>query len=70
MTHLLAFTPPPLKRIQQGLWLQRQWFDPVFTGLDNVDKSKPALYVGNHTLYGTLDAPLMLLGLYQHKDIF
>jgi len=70
MTHLLTFTPPPLKRIQQGLWLQRQWFDPVFTGLDNVDKSKPALYVGNHTLYGTLDAPLMLLGLYQHKDIF
>lgn len=70
MTHLLAFTPPLLKRIQQGLWLQRQWFDPVFTGLDNVDKSKPALYVGNHTLYGTLDAPLMLLGLYQHKDIF
>ena len=70
MTHLLTFTPPPLKRIQQGLWLQQQWFDPIFTGLDNVDKSKPALYVGNHTLYGTLDAPLMLLGLYQHKDIF
>ena len=39
MTHLLTFTPPPLKRIQQGLWLQQHWFDPVFTGLDNVDKS-------------------------------
>lgn len=70
MNHPLTFVPPPLKKIEQALWLQQQWFDPVFSGLDNIDRARPALYVGNHTLYGTLDAPLMLLGLYRHKGIF
>ncbi len=70
MNHPLTFTPPPLQKVAQGLWLQQQWFDPVFSGLDNLDQTRPALYVGNHTLYGTLDAPLMLLGLYKYKGIF
>lgn len=70
MNHPLTFVPPPLKKIEQALWLQQQWFDPVFSGLVNIDCARPALYVGNHTLYGTLDAPLMLLGLYRHKGIF
>ena len=68
--HPLSFSPPPLSRIKKALFLQKTWFDPVFIGLDNVDRAKPALYVGNHTLYGTLDGPLMLLGLYEHKGIF
>ena len=68
--HPLTFSPPPLSRIQKALFLQKTWFDPVFIGLENVDRAKPALYVGNHTLYGTLDGPLMILGLYEHKDIF
>ncbi|HMY81709.1 MAG TPA: lysophospholipid acyltransferase family protein [Agitococcus sp.] len=70
MSHPLTFSPPPLSRIQKALFLQKTWFDPVFMGLDNLDRAKPALYVGNHTLYGTLDGPLMLLGLYEHKGIF
>ncbi len=70
MNHPLTFVPPTLKKIEQALWLQQQWFDPVFSGLVNIDCARPALYVGNHTLYGTLDAPLMLLGLYRHKGIF
>lgn len=70
MSHLLTFSPQPLSRLKKALWLQQQWFDPVFVGLEYVDKTRPALYVGNHTLYGALDAPLMLLGLYQYKDVF
>lgn len=70
MSHPLTFSPPPLSRIQKALFLQKTWFDPIFIGLDNVDRAKPALYVGNHTLYGTLDGPLMILGLYEHKGIF
>ncbi|PTQ89759.1 lysophospholipid acyltransferase family protein [Agitococcus lubricus] len=68
--HPLTFIPPQLKYLQAQLWLQKAWFDPVFVGLDNLDSTKPALYVGNHTLYGTLDGPLMVLGLLQHKGIF
>ena len=70
MSHPLTFSPPPLSRIKKALWLQQQWFDPVFVGLEHVDSTRPALYVGNHTLYGTLDGPLMLLGLYEQKGIF
>lgn len=70
MSHPLTFSPPPLSRIKKALYLQNKWFDPVFMGLEHLDRSRPALYVGNHTLYGTLDGPLMLLGLYEHKGIF
>ena len=70
MNHPLTFIPPPLSRLQKGLFLQHKWFEPVFIGLEHVDRARPALYVGNHTLYGMLDGPLMVLGLYQHKGIF
>jgi len=43
MNNPLTFIPPPLKKIQQGLWLQNQWFDPVFSGLDNVDSADNCL---------------------------
>lgn len=66
----LTFSPPPLSRLQKALFLQKKWFAPEFFGLENVDRTKPALYVGNHTLYGTLDGPLMVLGLYQHNGVF
>ena len=66
----LTFSPPPLSRLQKALFLQKKWFAPEFFGLENVDRAKPALYVGNHTLYGTLDGPLMILGLYQHNGVF
>lgn len=67
---VVPFTPPPLERIRRRLQPMSRWFAPEFLGLDNLDPSRPALYVGNHTLYGTLDGPLMLLGLYEHKGIF
>jgi 1-acyl-sn-glycerol-3-phosphate acyltransferase len=71
MSHLVVpFSPPPLARIRRRLaWMER-WFEPQFLGLEHLDAARPALYVGNHTLYGTLDGPLMLLGLYQRKGIY
>lgn len=66
----LDFTPPPLRRIQRALWLQRQWFSPQSYGLENLDPARPALYVGNHTLYGILDGPLMLLDVYEKTGIY
>lgn len=66
---ILDFTPPPLSAVQKALRLQSAYFDPVFYGLDNVDKSRPALYVSNHTIYGGMDGPLIFLALYEAKDI-
>lgn len=41
------------------------YFDPVFMGLDRPDLRRPALWVGNHTLYGMLDTPLPYEHLYR-----
>ncbi|MCG8668159.1 MAG: 1-acyl-sn-glycerol-3-phosphate acyltransferase, partial [Pseudomonadales bacterium] len=66
---ILDFTPPPLSAVQKALRLQSAYFDPVFYGMENVDKDKPALYVSNHTIYGSMDGPLIYLALYEAKDI-
>ncbi len=71
MSHpVVPFSPPPLARIRRRLALMERWFAPQFLGLEHLDAARPALYVGNHTIYGTLDGPLMLLGLYQRKGIY
>lgn len=66
---VLDFTPPPLHTVEKALRLQKAYFDPVFFGLGNVDKDRPALYVSNHTIYGGLDGPLIYLALYEEKGI-
>ena len=66
---ILDYSPPPLKQVQKALRLHTTYFDPVFYGMENLNKDKPALYVANHTIYGTLDGPLLFLALYQEKDI-
>ena len=42
---------------------------PVFVGLERIPDDRPAIYVGNHTLMGGLDVPLMMAGLYEAKGI-
>jgi 1-acyl-sn-glycerol-3-phosphate acyltransferase len=42
---------------------------PRFYGLENVPTDRPALLVGNHTVMGLLDVPLMLLGLDEHRGL-
>jgi 1-acyl-sn-glycerol-3-phosphate acyltransferase len=43
---------------------------PRFFGLDHVPKRRPFLLVGNHTLMGVLDVPLLVLGVYVHRGVF
>ncbi len=38
----------------------RAWTSPRFYGLDNIPADGPVLLVGNHTLMGGMDAPLLL----------
>ncbi|KAJ8907212.1 hypothetical protein NDN08_003693 [Rhodosorus marinus] len=40
----------------------KQIHSPIFVGMENVPSSheRPLLFVGNHTLYGVLDAPLLI----------
>lgn len=48
-----------------------QWVTaPRFYGMERVPRDRPALFVGNHTLMGVLDAPLLVLGLYDQCGVF
>jgi len=44
--------------------------DPVFEGLENVPLKGPALFIGNHTLMGTLDASVMTFGLKERTGVW
>jgi 1-acyl-sn-glycerol-3-phosphate acyltransferase len=48
---------------------QRLWFDPQYVGLDTVDPAQPAMYVANHTVYGLMDAPLLMAELYARQGV-
>lgn len=48
------------KLIRLGSLLQRFYFKPTFLGTENINPSKPAMYVGNHTIYGVLDSPVLI----------
>lgn len=64
------FTPPP-KRIVRFLYRPlKAYFDPVFRGMENVSSDQPALYVGNHTIFGLTDGPLYGAEFYLEKDVF
>ena len=48
--------------------ISKQYFQPTFLGAEYIDASIPAMYVGNHTMYGVLDAPMIIDYLYnEHK---
>jgi len=63
------FQPLPAPLVQPVWWLSKRWFKPRFYGLEHLDAKRPALYVGNHTIYG-FDSPAFVLGIYQHKKIW
>ncbi|PWR18303.1 lysophospholipid acyltransferase family protein [Zavarzinia compransoris] len=60
----LAYRHPPAAQMRRAMAVPRAWFHPEFLGLKALDLSRPALFVGNHTLFGLTDAPLMIEHLY------
>lgn len=70
MTPDPPFSPPPAELLHALSAPLRRWFSPVFLGLEEAEPKRPALYVGNHTLYGVLDAPLMAEHLYRAHGVF
>ncbi len=48
--------------------VQRRLFDYEFLGMQNVDKDKPSILVGNHSIY-SYDVAIMLVELKLQKDI-
>ncbi len=57
----------------EQLWLltspHRFYFSPTFYNLENFDPHKPTLMVGNHTIYGVIDVPLLIAQLYKETGV-
>lgn len=73
MTADIAFRPPPPHRMKLAMAALEPWrrfTRPVFVGLDRFPAQRPLLLVGNHTLMGVLDAPLLFAELWEQKGIF
>ena len=65
-----SFSPPPVALMERILLIQKWYFSPVLRGAENVDAQRPALFVGNHGLYGLIDSPLFVLELYRQTGVF
>ncbi len=66
---VLDFTPPSVPAVNAAMKLSETYFNPLFFGLENLHKNKPTLLVGNHTIYGSLDVPLIFSEVLRKKDI-
>lgn len=66
---VLRFTPPSRDAMRRFMRLARIWFYPEFLGLWELDLDRPALFVGNHTLFGLTDAPLMIEHLHTQYGV-
>ena len=62
--------PPELEKALHLLDFHQLVHRPTFTGWDNVPDERPLLFVGNHTVGGFLDVPLLFRELWKQKGIF
>jgi 1-acyl-sn-glycerol-3-phosphate acyltransferase len=47
----------------------RRVVEPCYVGLENVPDRGPMLLVGNHTIFGAQDVPVLLVDLYREKGL-
>jgi hypothetical protein len=66
---VVDFTPATPEEMRRLFAVARAYFNPEFLGLWELDLGKPALWVGNHTLFGLTDAPLMVEHLYTQYGV-
>jgi len=66
---ILDFSPPPPEVLRAITAPLRAYFRPTYHGLNNIKKDRPALLVGNHTLFGALDWPLYISEIYAQRGV-
>lgn len=64
------FQPPDAQRLARMLRPLRWYFAPTLLGREHVDRQRPALFVGNHAIFGIIDSPLFVSMLYQQTGVF
>jgi 1-acyl-sn-glycerol-3-phosphate acyltransferase len=66
----LDFTPPTKEFTRSFIAPFKRYFKPEFIGIDDIDASRPAMYVSNHAVLGVLDGYPFGAELYLRKGIF
>jgi len=65
--------PPPsdaaMAAIEALLVPAKAWFRPQIDGWNVVPNDRPLLFVGNHTLYGIVDIPHLMVALWRRRGI-
>lgn len=69
MAGMTDYEPLPPDVMRALLTPALLWFNPEFHGLEALDLDKPALFVGNHTLYGLTDVPLLIEHLWGQYSV-
>ncbi|MGI5322365.1 lysophospholipid acyltransferase family protein [Actinomadura nitritigenes] len=73
MASPLDWTPPSgalIRAANLALEPWRAYTSPVFHGMENVPRTGPALLVGNHTVYGVVDAPLIFFEIHRRRGVW
>ncbi len=61
------YVSPSLQWVNMATAPMQKWFTPTFEGWEHVPDHSRLLFVGNHTLFGLLDAPLLGAEIYRRK---
>jgi 1-acyl-sn-glycerol-3-phosphate acyltransferase len=69
MENKFAITPPSKTFAKNFIKPFKLYFDPQFIGIDELDVSRPALYVTNHSVMGVLDGYPFAIEIYIRKGI-
>lgn len=59
------FDPSVVRQLDPLLQPLKRWLSPVAFGLEHVPRSGAVLLVGNHTIYGLLDIPMLGLLVFE-----
>ncbi len=60
---VLSWEQPSKEATERFLSLFRFYFSPTFHGTENLDATRPTMYVANHSLYSLAD-PVLMIGIY------
>lgn len=64
------YQPPDVRQLKRMLRPLRWYFSPRLLGAEHVNPARPALFVGNHAIFGVIDSPLFASLLYQQTGVF
>lgn len=71
--HGVPGAPPPQHLRELAYWMLepvRRLANPHFEGFEHVPDHQRVLFIGNHTLYGVLDAPLLAVEIHKQRGLW